>query len=195
MPRRLINPAKREIGLISKPILDRINSSIRTATHVNQWINSTSVIEWFSSIEDKDKHTFISFDIVDFYPSITEELLKKVLAFAKKYTRISKQDYEIIMHSRKSLLFNNGSPWAKKDCSSLFDVTMSSYNGAEICELVGLYILNILSRKLNKKNIGLYRDDGLAVIKNTSGATADRTRKNIIKTFSDIGLKSPSTAT
>ena len=102
----------------------------------------------FNSIEDKDKHIFISFDIVDFYPSITEEVLKKTI-------KITMQDYEVIMHSRNSLLFDEGSPWAKKDRKSLFDVTMGSYDGAEICELVGLYILNTLSRKLDKKNIGL----------------------------------------
>ena len=87
------------------------------------------VTEWFKSIEDKDKHTFISFDIIDFYPSITEELLKKALTFAKKHTKISKQDYEIIMHSRKSLLFDEGSPWAKKNGNILFDVTIGSYDG------------------------------------------------------------------
>ena len=44
---------------------------------------------------------------------------------------------------------------------SLFDETMGSYDGAEICELVGIYILNILANKYDKNNIGLYRDDGL----------------------------------
>ena len=38
---------------------------------------------------------------------------------------------------------------------------MGSYDGAEICDIVGLYILSQL-QKLNI-NIGLYRDDGLAV--------------------------------
>ena len=41
----------------------------------------------------------------------------------------------------------------------LFDVTMGSNDGAEICELIGLYLLFLLS-KLNLV-IGLYRDDGL----------------------------------
>ena len=30
----------------------------------------------------------------------------------------------------------------KNNNSNLFDVTMGSYDGAEICELVGLFILN-----------------------------------------------------
>ena len=65
---RLINPAKNNLGLISKQILDGINSSIRSKTYANQWRNTQSVIDWFSNIKDKDKHSFLVFDIVDFYP-------------------------------------------------------------------------------------------------------------------------------
>ena len=42
---------------------------------------------------------------------------------------------------------------------------MGSYDGAEVCELVGAYILNALATKYDKEQIGLYRDDGLAVFK------------------------------
>ena len=42
------------------------------------------------------------------------------------------------MHSRKSLLFSNNDIWVKKDNLNL-DVTMGSFNGTEVCELVGLY--------------------------------------------------------
>ena len=68
---RLINPTKSEIGKISKQILDRINKKVVTATKINQWKNTSSVIKWFNSIDDKDKHNFICFDIVEFYPSIS----------------------------------------------------------------------------------------------------------------------------
>ena len=54
---------------------------------------------------------------------------------------------------------------------------MGSYDGAEILELVGLFILNHLGKKFGKKNIGLYRDDGLAIIKNRSERLADKTKK------------------
>ena len=47
------------------------------------------------------------------------------------------------MHSRKSLLFSDNDIWVKKD-NPYFDVTMGSFNGAEVCELVGLYLLNIV---------------------------------------------------
>ena len=115
LPCRLINPAKSEMGLVSKQIIDRINNMTRSATTVNQWRNSMSVIEWFNNIQEKDKHTFICFDIVEFYPSISENLLRKALNFAKQHTQISEQDIDIILHSRKSLLFDKDTPWIKKE--------------------------------------------------------------------------------
>ena len=139
---RLINPAKSELGKISKTILDNINSQIRNNTGLNQWKNSLSVIEWFKNIDDKPQNTFLSFDIADFYPSITENLLDKAILWAKNFTSISDKEISIIKHARKSLLFNDEKTWMKKQNDSLFDVTMGSFDGAEVCELVGLYILN-----------------------------------------------------
>ena len=46
---------------------------------------------------------------------------------------------------------------------------MGSYDGAELCELVGLYLLNQLSTVIDKSSVGLYRDDGLAAINNANG--------------------------
>ena len=87
---RLINPAKNNLGLISKQILDRINNAIRSKTNSNQWRNTRSVVDWFSNIREKSKHSFLVFDIVDFYLSISEELLKLLLAYAKQHTTIRK---------------------------------------------------------------------------------------------------------
>ena len=42
-----------------------------------------------------------------------------------------------INHARKSLLFNKQQTWIKKE-SGLFDITMAAYDGAEVCELVGV---------------------------------------------------------
>jgi hypothetical protein len=80
---RLINPAKSEIGVISKQILQRINSKIVAATKLNQWKNTDSVISWFKNIQNKPEHSFIIFDIV--YPHITKELLTEALTFASQY--------------------------------------------------------------------------------------------------------------
>jgi len=72
---RLLNPAKNNLGLVSKQILDRINSCIRSQTNVNQWRNTCSEIDWFSAIKDKRQCSFLIFDIVDFYPSISEAII------------------------------------------------------------------------------------------------------------------------
>ena len=65
---------------------------------------------------------------------------------------------------------------------------MGSYDGAEICELVGLYLLNQLSTVIDKSSVGLYRDDGLAAINNANGPELDRIRKDIIPLFKEEGL-------
>ena len=73
----------------------------------------------------------------------------------------------------------------KEKWRSRFDLIMGSFNGAELCELVGLYILHILGEKYGKHRIGLYRDDGLACFGYTSGPQADRIRKDFIKIFKE----------
>ena len=92
------------------------------------------------------------------------------------------------MHARRSLLFNQDQAWVKKDDSG-FDVTMGSYDGAEVCELIGAFILDQLEPILGRKSAGLYRDDGLSILKDASGPAADRLRKKIIKTFERLGLR------
>lgn len=189
LPCRLINPAKPEMGKVSKSILDGINRAVRVATGVNQWKNTASVIEWFSSITEKNRHTFVSFDIVEFYPSINEELLHKALLFAQQFIDIPESDIAVIMHARQSLLFQKGKAWVKKGRDSAFDVTMGSFDGAEICELVGVFILNKLTTNVDKTAIGLYRDDGLAVLKDVTGSAADRFRKDVTQIFKEFGLR------
>ena len=66
---------------------------------------------------------------------------------------------------------------------------MGACDGAEICELVGWYLLDKLLHITGKLNTGLYRDDGLAFLRNTSGPDTERLRKKIIKLFKDNGLQ------
>ena len=90
-------------------------------------------------------------------------------------------------HSRKSLLFNNNETWAKKG-DSLFDVTMGAYDGAEVCELVGCFMLSQIMKKFDKQNMWLYRDDGLAVFKNISGPQSEKIKKEFQKIFKKNNL-------
>ena len=160
---RLINPAKNEIGRISKEILDRINSLLCSNLKVNEWKNTSSVVTWFRNIKDKHLYKFLIFDKKDFYLSVKESLFHEALQFAKMHVNITQRDIEVMFHSRKSLLYNNGIPWVKKEGTG-FDVTMGAYDGPEICELVGIFMLSLLGTKYDSKNIGLYRDDGLSYL-------------------------------
>ena len=143
---RLLNPAKSEIGVISSQLLKRINNNLRGTLSVQQWKNSTDVLNFFNNIQHRDTHKFVQFDIVEFYPSISERLLSDALNFAKQHVDIPSREIEIIQHARKSLLFQDGDVWVKKN-GSLFDVTMGSFDGTEVCDLIGLYLLSELKQK------------------------------------------------
>ena len=71
----------------------------------------------------------------------------------------------------------------KKD--GLFDMTMGTYDGAEVSELVGTFLLDETSVKNDKNSIGLYRDNGLSVVKNSTW----KNKKELKKTFKDFGLE------
>ena len=185
---RLINPAKSEIGMISKKILDRINTDVAAATQVQQWKNTNEVIQWFNSINDKKSCTFLSFDVIDFYPSINETLLKEALEFASEFTAITEDEKEIIMHSKDTLLFHNNSTWQKSNQTNQFDITMGSYDGAETCELIGKYILHKIKHIIDHKDVGLYRDDGLAVLRNMSPSQTNQLVKSLTREFKNFGL-------
>ena len=92
-----------------------------------------------------------------------------------------------IIHARKSLLYYNDELWIEKGESN-FDVSMGAYDGAEVCELIGMFMLSLLSKHINKNHIGLYRDDGLAIFKNTSGPAAEKLKKEIQKLFKEKDL-------
>ena len=187
---RLINPAKSALGAISKNHLDKVNSQLRHLLQVNQWRNTDEVINWFKKIPNKPSSRFIKFDIAEFYPSISEQLLRKAINFAKSQScNLDHDAVDVIMHSRKCFLFErNGSIWVKKENED-FDVTMGSYDGAEICELVGLFLLNEMTTVLGPNKVGLYRDDGLCCLQGMPGPELERTKKLICQLFKDHGLK------
>ena len=83
---------------------------------------------------------------------------------------------EKLSHVRRCLLFDKDNVWLKKD-NPEFDVTMGSYDGGDLCELVGLYLLYLLTKKLGKQNTGLYRDDGLSCFESTSGPDSKKKKK------------------
>ena len=177
---RLINPAKDEVDRISKALCQKLKA--------NQWKNTAAVVEWFKAINNKNSYKFCMFDIKDFYPSINEALLSDALKYAHKHIQVLKKDIDLIMHTKRSLLFDCNKAWVKKKEENV-DVTMGAYDGAEVCELVGTYLLSLLSEKYNVDEIGLYREDGLSVFKDICGPQAERIKKDFQSIFNKVGLE------
>ena len=69
--------------------------------------------------------------MVEFYPSITEDLLKLALDFASNYVSISADEQHVIIQAKQSPLFINEIAWRKRNSNTLFAVIMGSYEGAE----------------------------------------------------------------
>ena len=133
-------------------------------------------------------YKFLQFDIKDFYPFIKETLLHEAIQFAKEHVPIARKDVEVIFHARKPVLYNDGEHWVKKEGGS-FDVIMGAYDGAEVCELIGICMLHLIGKKYDSKNIGLYRDDGLGVFKNVSGPASEKIKKQLQSLFKQKGLQ------
>ena len=64
---------------------------------------------------------------------------------------------------------------------------MGSFDGAETCELVGLFLLSKLPPEY-RNDIGLYRDDGLAAFDKQPRAI-ENIKKQICRTFNEHNLK------
>ena len=75
----MFNPTKNELGKISKKIIEQINQEILKKIDVNQWKNTSNLINWFNNIENKKDCSFIQFGIKKLYPSITEEILEEAI--------------------------------------------------------------------------------------------------------------------
>ena len=127
---------------------------------------------------------------MSFYPAISASILENSFNFAAGLTKITENEKELIRHCCKSVLFHEGEPWSKKHNKNSFDVPMGSFHGAEICELVGLYILDILKKEkiFRDGNFGIYRDDGLAVVDILPGPDMERKVKHLRKVFKNIGF-------
>ena len=173
------------MGKVSKQVLQAINDKIREKVTFQQWRNTSDVLKWFNNFENKERATFVKFDIENFYPNITSELLDNSLDWANQLVEITPQEKEIIRSTKQNILFSQNPPWSKKNDNKC-DVTMGSWDGAEACELVGLFLLSQLGH-LNI-DLGLYRDDGLG-LSTQRPQQVERTKKFICQIFKNNGLK------
>ena len=77
--------------------------------------------------------------------------------------------------------------WGKKDNPD-FNIPIGSYDRAKVCDLVGLYILDILTKEFGHNKIGLYRDDELGCFQNLPGVESEKVKKKLCKIFKQSGL-------
>ena len=60
---------------------------------------------------------------------------------------------------------------------------MGSFDEAEVCGLVELYLLHIPLTKFGKESIGLYSDDGLSCFETHTGPALEKIKKKLRKIF------------
>ena len=121
---------------------------------------------------------------MNFYPSISEDLLKDAIEWARGFIDISEEEENIIFKSKMSYLQFKHEAWVKKS-NSTFDITMGSFDGAESCDICGLYLLAILEHL--DIIAGLFRDDGLALSK-LSPRDTENAKKTICEIFGRYNL-------
>ena len=109
----------------------------------------------------------------------------KAIIHAKSFVTIIKEEVNTVIHSQNSLFFNNTSLWIKREDDPDFDVTLSSFDSADICEPVDVYILKVFGEKYGKERVGLYRDDILVSFETVSGRQAKKINKEVIKIFKE----------
>ena len=93
---------QKQIGIVSKIELDKIIKIILASSAMSQWRYTSLVIKWFQNRLEKSKSKFLRFDIIDFYLSIIEKLLKNAILFAKiniLFTAVSDDTIEIILNT------------------------------------------------------------------------------------------------
>lgn len=103
---------KKSVKSFSK---DKINEKIVASTPKAQERNTNFALDWHKKIQDKEHASFMHFEFESYYPSITEELLSKVVRFVKNVLGIPHDDISIVMQWRKALIFNEQMSWVKKD--------------------------------------------------------------------------------
>ena len=77
----MINPTKSDVGRLCKVKIDSINKAVRLKPKLMSGTNTDQVLSWFIGLEEQ-KYSFFKFDLVDYYPSISEKLVIKSLNFA-----------------------------------------------------------------------------------------------------------------
>ena len=118
---RLISPTELELGHVSKEILNRLVQAVVGATGVNLWKSTREVLEWYHQFPGKHDGSFIIFDIMEFYPSISEKLLRRAIEHARQQYAVDENEIDIIIHAKRTVTFGEKEPWKRKNNESGFN--------------------------------------------------------------------------
>ena len=154
-----------------------MNKEITSSIQVDYWKNSSVVIKWFRNLENNSSSLVIIFDIEDFYSSILLSAFNRAIEFGKEISNSLNDENSMIMITRETLLFSDGEAWVKKNEEDAFDVPLGLYDGAEMCELVGTYLLNQLKVAIGKENMELSKDDSLGIFKSMPQPETEKKKK------------------
>ena len=123
---------------MAKKILEQTNKQLKDKTNNKQWKNADEVKKWFQNLQQKHTLHFIEYDVKEFYPSISEDLLDRAMEWADRMVGLSENDKEIIRQTKKSLLYSSKEPWTKKGDSN-FDVAMGCFG-----QRISFSVINLL---------------------------------------------------
>ncbi|GAB1599935.1 GATA zinc finger domain-containing protein 14-like, partial [Argonauta hians] len=192
---RLICPSSSDIGLLSKAILDRILPVIQRncpdldSGQLKLWNDTWDALDWFNDLQGRGSLSFVQFDLVSYYQSVTPQLLESALGFASEFSDLAEDEARVIRLARKTIISFDGKLWARKDTQDLFNVAMGSSDSAQVTDLIGLLVLRTLGTALGAGvSGGLYRDDGLLVVRDASRVELERIRKKIRESLEPLGL-------
>ena len=91
------------------------------------------------------------------------------MSFAQKDIATTPKDMKVIFHSKKSLFYHNENSCIKKDSIDELKVRVGSYDSAEVCQILVLFMFNKPGREYNIKNIALHKYNILSIFKNKNG--------------------------
>ena len=69
-----------------------------------------------------------------------------------------------------------------------FNVPMGTYDSAQVADLIGIYILDMLDCIVNLEHMELYQDDRIIFIPDSNGPKTSKIQKKIIKAFKLLRL-------
>ncbi|XP_014779971.1 GATA zinc finger domain-containing protein 4-like [Octopus bimaculoides] len=118
------------------------------------------------------------------YSSINLIILNKALWFADNKEGLTRGEIDVVLAARKSIIQFDSKLWIRQDEPDCFTIPMRSSDTAQVSDLVRFHILSELVDRFPYIRGGLYHDDCLLYLQNTSN---QKLKRNLVKFFSNLG--------